>query len=87
MKTFDKIYQEVAKIPKGQVKSYKEIAYATGTTPRVVGFALHANKDPKNIPCHRVIKQDGTLAKGYTFGGKKQQKRLLLQEGLTFKKN
>ena len=62
--------------------SYKQVADIVGTTPRVVGFALHANKDPKNIPCHRVIKSNGTLAKGYAFGGKEKQKELLKKEGI-----
>ncbi len=53
-KVFDRIYKEVKKIPKGEVAAYGEIARKVGTTPRVVGFALHQNPDPKNIPCHRV---------------------------------
>lgn len=82
MKTFEKIYKAVSKIPKGKVTSYKQIAEICKTTPRVVGFALHANKNPQKIPCHRVIKSDGTLAKGYAFGGMKKQKDLLRKEGI-----
>jgi len=82
-KVFDRIYQEVAKIPKGNTATYGEIALLTGTTPRVVGYALHANKDPKNIPCHRVIFKDGFLAKGYVFGGAGEQKRKLVAEGVS----
>jgi len=67
--------------------TYKQIADIVKTTPRVVGFALHANKDPKNIPCHRVIKSNGTLAKGYAFGGAEKQKELLKKEGIVFLKN
>lgn len=51
---------------------------------RVVGFALHVNKNTKEVPCHRVIKSDGTLAQGYAFGGKDIQRKLLEQEGITF---
>lgn len=82
MSTFQKIYSIVAKIPKGKVLSYKQVAKLSNTTPRIVGFALHANKDPKNIPCHRVIKDNGTLARGYSFGGKKAQEKKLKQEGV-----
>ena len=64
--------------------TYKQVAEIVGTTPNVVGFALHANKDPKNIPCHRVIKSDSTLAKGYAFGGKQKQKEILEKEGIIF---
>ncbi len=53
-KIFDRIYKEVKKIPQGKVATYGEIAIKAGTTPRVVGFALPQNPDPKNIPCHRV---------------------------------
>lgn len=84
-KVFDRIYQEVAKIPKGKTATYGEIALLAGTTPRVVGYALHANKDPKNIPCHRVIFKDGSLAKGYIFGGEGEQRGKLESEGVRFK--
>lgn len=86
MNSFQKIYKIVSKIPKGKVATYKQIAKLSNTTPRVVGFALHANKDPQNIPCHRVIRTDGTLAKGYAFGGMKKQKEILEKEGITFLK-
>ena len=86
-KTFDSVYSLVRKIPKGKVATYASIAKRAKTTPRVVGFALHANKNPKEIPCHRVIKTNGTLANGYAFGGKEKQKELLQKEGVYFKKN
>jgi len=79
---FERIYREVTKIPKGQTATYGEIALLAGTTPRVVGFALHANKDPINIPCHRVVFKDGSLAKGYVFGGEGEQKKMLIREGV-----
>ena len=86
MNTFEKIYKVVAKIPKGKVITYKQVAELAKTTPRVVGFALHANKNPLEIPCHRVIKSNGTLANGYAFGGKSVQKRKLLNEGIKLSK-
>lgn len=81
---FKRIYEEVKRIPKGQTVSYGEIARKVGTTPRVVGFALHQNPDPKNIPCHRVIFKDGRLSPGYVFGGPDKQKARLLSEGVKF---
>ncbi|MCL4354690.1 MGMT family protein [Patescibacteria group bacterium] len=87
MKTFQEIYKIVSKIPRGKVASYKQVADAVKTTPRVVGFALHANKNPSYVPCHRVIKSDGTLAKGYAFGGKKNQMKKLKSEGINFDKS
>ena len=45
---FARIYEEVKKVPKGKTATYGEIALLASTTPRVVGYALHANKDPFN---------------------------------------
>ena len=84
---FLRIYEEVKKVQKGKVVTYGEIARKTGTTPRVVGFALHANPDPKNIPCHRVVFKDGSLSKGYVFGGEGKQKYTLEKEGVNFDKS
>lgn len=84
MKIFEKIHQVVSQIPKGKVSTYKDVAIKSHTSARVVGFALHANQDSLNIPCHRVVKQDGSLAKGYAFGGKLAQKEKLKKEGVVF---
>lgn len=81
-KIFERIYEEVKKIPEGKVATYGEIARKAGTTPRVVGFALHQNPDPKNIPCHRVVFKDGSLSPGYVFGGVGKQKSILVNEGV-----
>lgn len=53
-------------------------------TPRIVGFALHANRDPK-VPCHRVVNKDGRLAPNFAFDGSKGQRRRLLVENVPFK--
>ena len=78
---FKKIYQVVRQIPSGRIMTYGQVAKLVGTTPRVVGFALHANKD-RNTPCHRVIFKDGSLAKNYAFGGEEEQRKKLLFEGV-----
>lgn len=85
MITFEKVYKIVSSIPKGKVATYKQIADLCGIkNPRIVGFALHANKNPKQIPCHRVVNSKGELAKGYTFGGKNKQRERLQKEGINF---
>lgn len=84
MKTFEKVYEIVAKIPRGKVLTYGDIAVELGINPRVVGYAMHANKNGELVPCHRVVFKDGSLAKGYAFGGKDVQKKLLLNEGVNF---
>lgn len=85
MNTFEHVYTIVAKIPKGNVSTYGAIAKKLGiTNPKVVGYALHVNKKPQDIPCHRVVNKEGRLAPGFAFGGKTIQKQLLLGEGINF---
>ncbi len=85
--SFQKVYLQVKKIPKGKVSTYKAIAEFSGTTPRVVGFALHANKNPKEIPCHRIVNIKGEVATGYAFGGQNKQRETLENEGVMFMDN
>ncbi len=87
MNTFDKVYSFVSKVPKGKVTTYGAIAKIVGVDPRVIGFALHANSDPKNIPCHRVINSKGQISKGFAFGGPEIQKDMLEKEGIKFVEN
>jgi len=80
------VLMEVAKIPKGKVMSYKQIAQAIGkpNAYRAVGNALKKNPLPVLIPCHRVIKADGEIG-GYAFGGKSEKIKLLEKEGSVVK--
>lgn len=72
------------KIPKGKVVSYKELAHATGTSPRAVGSILSCNKDPKTYPCYKVVKTNGELG-GYSGpGGVGGKLRLLKKDGIVF---
>ncbi len=85
MNTFEKVYKAVQKIPRGKVSTYGQISKYLGiSNPRVVGFALHANPDPDNTPCHRVVNKKGELASSYAFGGLDVQRQLLEQEGVEF---
>lgn len=83
-----KILAVVSSIPKGRVLTYQKVAQMAkiGNT-RYVGFVLHRNTDPKRIPCHRVVRSNGTIAKGYAFGGKKVQEEKLKAEGVSFLSN
>ena len=67
----------VKKIPKGKTLSYGEVARRAGNSgaARAVGAILHTNYDP-TIPCHRVIRADGTLG-GYNRGSLLKKRRLL----------
>lgn len=85
MKDFDAVYKAVKKIPKGKVSTYGRISKYIGiSNPKVVGYALHSNKTPETVPCHRVVNIKGKLAPGYAFGGPTIQKQLLEQEGISF---
>jgi O-6-methylguanine DNA methyltransferase len=79
-KVFEKIYEEVKKIPRGETRSYGDIAKKINVSPRVVGFALHRNTSPEEIPCHRVVFKNGEASFGYLFGGKEAQEKKLLEE-------
>ena len=80
----DRVFFLVAKIPKGRVATYGQLARMADTGPRAVGTFLHQNTDPKTYPCHRVVHSDGTLAPSYVFGGGKKQLQKLRQEKVDF---
>jgi len=82
---FEQVYKVVRKIPEGKVMTYGQVAAAIGTRDaRKVGWALHANPDESNVPCHRVVNIEGHLAPGYAFGGPNEQKNRLMAEGVVF---
>ena len=86
MNTFEKIYEQVKKIPEGKVATYSQIALLAGNPrwSRVVGYALHVNPEPGIIPCHRIVNKEGKLAKAFAFGGENVQRDMLKREGVTF---
>jgi methylated-DNA-[protein]-cysteine S-methyltransferase len=77
----EKVYTMVAKIPRGQVLTYKEVARHAGRPAayRAVGNIMHNNPDMKRVPCHRVVRSDGTPG-GYAHGTKKKIE-ILRREG------
>lgn len=82
--TFEKIYDVVKQIPKGKVATYGQVAELAGNKrwSRVVGYALHANPNPQEIPCHRVVNRLGEVSKAFAFGGENSQIALLEEEGV-----
>lgn len=84
MSFFQKIYQIVKEIPRGKVMTYGQIALLCGSprASRIVGYALHSNPSPGEIPCHRVVNRFGCLSGGFAFGGIEIQKALLEGEGI-----
>ena len=73
-----KVLSVAAKIPLGETRSYKWVAAQVGSPKavRAVGQALKRNPYPVIIPCHRVIKEDGSLG-GYAGGSGEKKAELL----------
>jgi len=84
-----KVWNEIKKIPKGSVRTYKEIAIAINRPKsyRAVANACKKNPHPIVIPCHRVIRSDGRI--GCYFGKEKINEKinLLIEEGALKKIN
>jgi AraC family transcriptional regulator of adaptative response/methylated-DNA-[protein]-cysteine methyltransferase len=79
----EKVWQQLRKIPLGETRSYADIAAAIGQpgAVRAVGTANGDNHVSILIPCHRVIRSDGSLG-GYG-GGLPNKRKLLEAEGVT----
>ena len=78
-----KVWAITARIPKGKVVTYGDIARVLGTKAyRAVGNALNRNPYAPRVPCHRVVGSDGSLT-GFA-GGVDAKKRLLAGEGIRF---
>lgn len=54
-----RVWQAIASIPLGEVRTYSELAREVGSGPRAVANACGANKLPLLVPCHRVVAQHG----------------------------
>lgn len=74
------VYRTVAKIPYGQTASYGDVARMAGLprAARFVGTTMANNRYPVFIPCHRVIKSDGSA--GGFGGGSALKERMLALE-------
>jgi methylated-DNA-[protein]-cysteine S-methyltransferase len=74
------VWRACARIPYGEAWSYGRLARAAGhpRSARAVGNAMHANRIPVFIPCHRVIRSDGALG-GFGSGVRLKAKLLRLE--------
>ncbi|MES2966964.1 MAG: MGMT family protein [Patescibacteria group bacterium] len=81
----EKVKDVVKSIPAGSVLTYKEVAHRAGNAKaaRAVANLMAKNYDLE-IPCHRVIRSDGTLG-GYNRGGIEKKRAILQTEGYKFK--
>lgn len=88
MKSFqEKVIEVVKAIPKGSVYTYKEVAKRAGNAlaSRAVGSIMAKNQD-KNVPCHRVVKSDGSVGR-YNGLQREDKLKILMTEGVQFNKN
>ena len=79
-----KVWAYLSKIPHGSVKTYSQVAKALGKplAARAVANAIGKNPCAPKIPCHRVVRSDGSLG-GYSGkGGVKMKRFLLKKEGI-----
>jgi methylated-DNA-protein-cysteine methyltransferase related protein len=72
---FDQILARIRATPAGFVRTYGDVSPGA---PRVAGAVLHECDDP-SLPWHRIVRADGSLAKGH------RQQRLLEAEGVPFR--
>ena len=78
-----KVWNYLKTIPKGEVRTYTQVAAAIGKPKAVRAVANACGKNPNLVttPCHRVIRSDGGLG-GYSgAGGVARKRELLIQEG------
>jgi AraC family transcriptional regulator of adaptative response/methylated-DNA-[protein]-cysteine methyltransferase len=81
-----RVWEALRAIPYGQTRSYSEIARAIGQPQarRAVAQACKQNPVPLIIPCHRVVRDDGSLG-GYRWGAERKQHLLEKETGTTIK--
>jgi len=83
MKFNQKVWALTARIPRGKVATYGDIARALKTRAfRAVGNALNRNPYAPQVPCHRVVGSNGSLT-GFA-GGIPRKRRMLADEGVRF---
>ena len=87
MKVEEKIYCKLLQVPTGYVTTYGDLAKTINLKngQRIVGQIMKKNPFPVIVPCHRVVKSDGTIG-GYAYGIERK-KHMLSKEGLKIKDN
>jgi methylated-DNA-protein-cysteine methyltransferase-like protein len=83
---FRQVYEIVARIPRGKVVTYGQLAIYLGSpgAARTVGWAMKSAPPELDLPCHRVVDRAGRMAPDHVFGGLAIQRSLLESEGVGF---
>jgi methylated-DNA-protein-cysteine methyltransferase-like protein len=85
LKPFQRIYAVVARIPRGKVATYGQVARLAGrVTARLVGYAMAATPDGLALPWQRVVNSRGEVSPRKHGAGHLDQRRLLEREGVHF---
>ena len=81
-----KVMQQIHKIPKGKVATYKQIAELSGKpqASRGVSWILHSCSTTYKLPWHRVLNSQGKISFDKTSHNYRKQKKLLQNEGVIF---
>lgn len=84
----ERVISVVKSIKRGEVLSYGDVAVRAGNpgASRAVGSIMSHNTD-KSVPCHRVVKSDGSIGRYNGLQGEKSKKVLLEREGVKFTKS
>jgi methylated-DNA-[protein]-cysteine S-methyltransferase len=84
----EKVYEKLRNVPKGKVTTYKSLAESLNTKAyQAVGNAMKNNPHAPEVPCHRVVKSDGSIGgfKGKKTGKAIEEKiNMLKKEGIKF---
>ena len=85
-----RVYALLKRVPRGKVTTYGALAKKLKSSPRAVGQALRVNPYAPRVPCHRVIRSDGSIGgfRGKTKGKAIKEKiELLRKEGIEVSEN
>ena len=84
--SYDRIYSVVARIPRGRVATYGQVAKLAGVPngARQVGYALAALRSGHRLPWHRVVNSQGKISFPPDSAGFQEQKSRLEDEGVVF---
>jgi methylated-DNA-protein-cysteine methyltransferase-like protein len=86
IRTYERIYRTVRRIPRGRVSTYGDVAARAGLEGRArqVGYALHALPSGSGIPWHRVVNAKGEISVRSESDSHELQRMLLKEEGIEF---
>ena len=86
---FEKVYAIARQIPAGRITSYGAIAKCIGSpqSARMVGWAMNASHNRRDVPAHRVVNRKGLLTGKHHFEGTNLMQQLLENEGIVVIEN